>query len=57
MLSCVQRIPAIIQAFNSNNVSFVVRGGLQVLVMLADPNAGIVYLNAICITFYIVCSI
>nr|XP_033465773.1 VPS10 domain-containing receptor SorCS2 isoform X2 [Epinephelus lanceolatus] len=35
-----KRIPAIIQAFNSNNVSFVVRGGLQVLVMLTDPNAG-----------------
>lgn len=35
-----QRIPAIMQAFNDNNVSFVVRGGLQVLVMLADPNAG-----------------
>ncbi|XP_029310365.1 VPS10 domain-containing receptor SorCS2 isoform X5 [Cottoperca gobio] len=36
-----KRIPAIMQAFNSNNVSFVVRGGLQVLVMLADPNAGL----------------
>uniref|UniRef100_G3N7E1 Sortilin-related VPS10 domain containing receptor 2 n=2 Tax=Gasterosteus aculeatus TaxID=69293 RepID=G3N7E1_GASAC len=35
-----KRIPAIIQAFNGNNVSFVVRGGLRVLVMLADPNAG-----------------
>ncbi|KAM7377629.1 hypothetical protein PAMA_014099 [Pampus argenteus] len=35
-----KRIPAIMQAFNDNNVSFVVRGGLQVLVMLADPNAG-----------------
>uniref|UniRef100_A0A4W6DH74 VPS10 domain-containing receptor SorCS2 n=1 Tax=Lates calcarifer TaxID=8187 RepID=A0A4W6DH74_LATCA len=35
----VFRIPAIMQAFNDNNVSFVVRGGLQVLVMLADPNA------------------
>ncbi|KAG8006310.1 VPS10 domain-containing receptor SorCS2, partial [Nibea albiflora] len=35
-----KRIPAIVQAFNDNNVSFVVRGGLQVLVMLADPNAG-----------------
>ncbi|KAJ0055861.1 hypothetical protein NL108_013982, partial [Boleophthalmus pectinirostris] len=35
-----KRIPAIIQAFNDNNVSFVVRGGQQVLVMLADPNAG-----------------
>ncbi|XP_034757086.1 VPS10 domain-containing receptor SorCS2 isoform X5 [Etheostoma cragini] len=35
-----KRIPAIIQALNSNNVSFVVRGGLQVLVMLADPDAG-----------------
>ncbi|XP_031730172.1 VPS10 domain-containing receptor SorCS2 isoform X4 [Anarrhichthys ocellatus] len=36
-----KRIPAIIRAFNGNNVSFVVRGGLQVLVMLADPNAGL----------------
>ncbi|XP_069015210.1 VPS10 domain-containing receptor SorCS2 isoform X4 [Embiotoca jacksoni] len=36
-----KRIPAIMQAFNDNNVSFVVRGGLQVLVMLADPNAGL----------------
>lgn len=35
-----KRIPAIIQVFNDNNVSFVIRGGLQVLVMLADPNAG-----------------
>lgn len=35
-----QRIPAIKQAFNDNNVSFIVRGGLQVLVKLADPNAG-----------------
>ncbi|XP_060887970.1 VPS10 domain-containing receptor SorCS2-like [Labrus mixtus] len=35
-----KRIPAIMQAFNNNNVSFVVRGGLKVLVMLADPNAG-----------------
>uniref|UniRef100_A0A7N8YEN8 VPS10 domain-containing receptor SorCS2 n=1 Tax=Mastacembelus armatus TaxID=205130 RepID=A0A7N8YEN8_9TELE len=35
-----KRIPAIIQAFNDNNVSFVVRGGLQVLVLLADPNTG-----------------
>ncbi|AWP00583.1 putative VPS10 domain-containing receptor SorCS2, partial [Scophthalmus maximus] len=35
-----KRIPGIMQAFNDNNVSFVVRGGLQVLVMLADPNAG-----------------
>uniref|UniRef100_A0A8C5E899 VPS10 domain-containing receptor SorCS2 n=1 Tax=Gouania willdenowi TaxID=441366 RepID=A0A8C5E899_GOUWI len=34
------RISAIVQALNDNNVSFVVRGGLQVLVMLADPNAG-----------------
>uniref|UniRef100_A0A669EFU1 VPS10 domain-containing receptor SorCS2 n=1 Tax=Oreochromis niloticus TaxID=8128 RepID=A0A669EFU1_ORENI len=34
-----KRIPAIIQVFNDNNVSFVIRGGLQVLVMLADPNA------------------
>ncbi|KAM8882352.1 VPS10 domain-containing receptor SorCS2 isoform 10-T10 [Synchiropus picturatus] len=36
-----KRIPAIIQAFNDHNVSFVVRGGQQVLVMLADPNAGL----------------
>ncbi|KAG7252264.1 hypothetical protein CRUP_009049, partial [Coryphaenoides rupestris] len=35
-----KRIPAIIQAFSDNNVSFVVRGGVKVLVMLADPNAG-----------------
>lgn len=35
-----QRVPAIVAAFNDNNVSFVVRGGLQVLVLLADPNAG-----------------
>ncbi|XP_029617702.1 VPS10 domain-containing receptor SorCS2-like [Salmo trutta] len=35
-----KRIPAIKQAFNDNNVSFIVRGGLQVLVKLADPNAG-----------------
>ncbi|CAB1351838.1 unnamed protein product [Coregonus sp. 'balchen'] len=35
-----KRIPAIKQAFNENNVSFIVRGGLQVLVTLADPNAG-----------------
>lgn len=44
-----QRIPAIVQAFNDNNVSFVVRGGLQVLVMLADPNAGTVHSDATCI--------
>lgn len=43
IFSYVQRIPAIMQAFNDNNVSFVVRGGLQVLVMLADPNAGTAY--------------
>ncbi|XP_055794936.1 VPS10 domain-containing receptor SorCS2-like [Salvelinus fontinalis] len=35
-----KRIPAIKQAFSDNNVSFIVRGGLQVLVTLADPNAG-----------------
>ncbi|XP_010886317.2 VPS10 domain-containing receptor SorCS2 isoform X4 [Esox lucius] len=35
-----KRIPAIKQAFNENNVSFIVRGGVQVLVTLADPNAG-----------------
>ncbi|XP_031648078.1 VPS10 domain-containing receptor SorCS2 isoform X3 [Oncorhynchus kisutch] len=37
-----KRIPAIKQAFSENNVSFIVRGGLQVLVTLADPNAGLV---------------
>ncbi|XP_046871070.1 VPS10 domain-containing receptor SorCS2 [Hypomesus transpacificus] len=37
-----KRVPAIKQAFNENNVSFVVRGGLLVLVTLADPNAGVV---------------
>uniref|UniRef100_A0AAZ3R5V2 VPS10 domain-containing receptor SorCS2 n=1 Tax=Oncorhynchus tshawytscha TaxID=74940 RepID=A0AAZ3R5V2_ONCTS len=36
-----KRIPAIKQAFNENNVSFIVRGGLQVLVTLADPNGGV----------------
>ncbi|XP_075999994.1 VPS10 domain-containing receptor SorCS2 isoform X2 [Genypterus blacodes] len=36
-----ERIPVIMQAFNDNNVSFVERGGLQVLVKLADPNAGL----------------
>uniref|UniRef100_A0AAV2KQX0 Uncharacterized protein n=1 Tax=Knipowitschia caucasica TaxID=637954 RepID=A0AAV2KQX0_KNICA len=35
-----KRIPSLIQAFNDNNVTFMVRGGQQVLVMLADPNAG-----------------
>ncbi|XP_037531168.1 VPS10 domain-containing receptor SorCS2 [Nematolebias whitei] len=35
-----KRIPTIVQAFNDNNVSFMVRGGQQILVMLADPNAG-----------------
>uniref|UniRef100_A0A8C5G5X0 VPS10 domain-containing receptor SorCS2 n=1 Tax=Gouania willdenowi TaxID=441366 RepID=A0A8C5G5X0_GOUWI len=40
-----KRISAIVQALNDNNVSFVVRGGLQVLVMLADPNAGMGYLG------------
>lgn len=40
-----QRIPAIVAAFNDNNVSFVVRGGLQVLVLLADPNAGTLSVN------------
>ncbi|KAG7236890.1 hypothetical protein INR49_000137, partial [Caranx melampygus] len=35
-----KHIQAIMQAFNDNNVSFVVRG-LQVLVMLADPNGGL----------------
>ncbi|KAL0970451.1 hypothetical protein UPYG_G00242140 [Umbra pygmaea] len=35
-----KRIPAINQAFSENNVSFVVRGGLQVFVTLADPNTG-----------------
>uniref|UniRef100_A0A8C7KHC6 VPS10 domain-containing receptor SorCS2 n=1 Tax=Oncorhynchus kisutch TaxID=8019 RepID=A0A8C7KHC6_ONCKI len=36
-----KRIPAIKQAFSENNVSFIVRGGLQVLVTLADPNGGV----------------
>ncbi|XP_061922114.1 VPS10 domain-containing receptor SorCS2 isoform X3 [Entelurus aequoreus] len=36
-----KRVPAIMQAFKDNNVSFVVRGGLQVLVLPADPNAGL----------------
>lgn len=35
-----QRILAIMQTFTDHNISFVVRGGLQVHVMLADPNAG-----------------
>lgn len=35
-----KRIATIKQALNENNVSFVVRGGLQVLVSLADPDAG-----------------
>ncbi|MED6293788.1 VPS10 domain-containing receptor SorCS2, partial [Characodon lateralis] len=35
-----KRIPAVVQAFNDKNISFMVRGGLRVLVMLADPNAG-----------------
>ena len=35
-----QRISTITQVLNENNVSFIVRGGLQVLVSLADPNAG-----------------
>nr|XP_057924142.1 VPS10 domain-containing receptor SorCS2 isoform X1 [Doryrhamphus excisus] len=39
-----KRIPAIMQAFKDNNVSFMVRGGLQVLVQPGDPDAG---LNAI----------
>ncbi|XP_061769803.1 VPS10 domain-containing receptor SorCS2 isoform X4 [Nerophis ophidion] len=39
-LSQDKRVPAIMQAFRDNNVSFVVRGGLQVLVLPADPNAG-----------------
>lgn len=65
ILFLFQRIPAIIQAFNDNNVSFVVRGGLQVLVMLADPNAGILkcywmwitlvsYFNLLLFIFFIV---
>ncbi|XP_062373198.1 VPS10 domain-containing receptor SorCS2 [Sardina pilchardus] len=36
-----KRISSIKQALNENNVSFIVRGGLQVLVSLADPNAGV----------------
>ncbi|KAG9345536.1 hypothetical protein JZ751_008680 [Albula glossodonta] len=35
-----KRVPAIKQAFNENNVSFIVRGGLVVLVTLADPDSG-----------------
>ncbi|XP_024918296.1 VPS10 domain-containing receptor SorCS2 isoform X7 [Cynoglossus semilaevis] len=35
-----KRILAIMQTFTDHNISFVVRGGLQVHVMLADPNAG-----------------
>uniref|UniRef100_A0A3P9NCV5 VPS10 domain-containing receptor SorCS2 n=1 Tax=Poecilia reticulata TaxID=8081 RepID=A0A3P9NCV5_POERE len=35
-----KRIPAVVQAVSDKNVSFMVRGGLRVLVMLADPNAG-----------------
>eukprot|EP00066_Takifugu_rubripes_P003860 XP_003966785.1 PREDICTED: VPS10 domain-containing receptor SorCS2 [Takifugu rubripes] len=35
-----KHVPAILQAFSDKNVSFMMRGGLQVLVMLADPNAG-----------------
>uniref|UniRef100_A0A3B3WJ67 VPS10 domain-containing receptor SorCS2 n=1 Tax=Poecilia mexicana TaxID=48701 RepID=A0A3B3WJ67_9TELE len=34
-----KRIPAVVQAVSDKNVSFMVRGGLRVLVMLADPNA------------------
>ncbi|KAG7461947.1 hypothetical protein MATL_G00196530 [Megalops atlanticus] len=34
-----KRVPAIKQAFNENNVSFIVRGGLVVLVTLADPDS------------------
>uniref|UniRef100_A0A1A8QBC1 VPS10 domain-containing receptor SorCS2 n=1 Tax=Nothobranchius rachovii TaxID=451742 RepID=A0A1A8QBC1_9TELE len=37
-----KRIPAIMQAFNDKNISFMVRGGQRVLVMLADPNAGLI---------------
>ncbi|XP_057709861.1 VPS10 domain-containing receptor SorCS2 isoform X2 [Corythoichthys intestinalis] len=36
-----KRISTIMQAFKDNNVSFSVRGGLRVLVLLADPNAGL----------------
>ncbi|XP_061106779.1 VPS10 domain-containing receptor SorCS2 isoform X2 [Conger conger] len=35
-----KRVPAIKQAFTENNVSFIVRGGLLVLVTLADPDSG-----------------
>lgn len=42
-----QRVPAIVAAFNDNNVSFMVRGGLQVLVLLADPNAGTQSVNGV----------
>nr|XP_023681206.1 VPS10 domain-containing receptor SorCS2 isoform X2 [Paramormyrops kingsleyae] len=34
------KIPSIKQAFTENNVSFIVRGGLVVLVSLAEPHAG-----------------
>ncbi|XP_028857486.1 VPS10 domain-containing receptor SorCS2 isoform X4 [Denticeps clupeoides] len=36
-----KRIFSIRQALNENNISFIVRGGLQVLVSLADSNAGL----------------
>lgn len=36
----LQHVPAVLQAFRDKNVSFLVRGGLQVLVMLADTNSG-----------------
>lgn len=44
----LQHVPAIIQAFSDKNVSFMMRGGLQVLVMLADPNAGTLSVNRLC---------
>uniref|UniRef100_A0A3B5L4U6 VPS10 domain-containing receptor SorCS2 n=1 Tax=Xiphophorus couchianus TaxID=32473 RepID=A0A3B5L4U6_9TELE len=34
-----KRIPAVVQAVSDKNISFMVRGTLRVLVMLADPNA------------------
>ncbi|XP_077598287.1 VPS10 domain-containing receptor SorCS2 isoform X3 [Stigmatopora nigra] len=36
-----KHISTITQAFKDNNVSFTVRGGLRVLVVLADPNSGV----------------
>uniref|UniRef100_A0A3P9JGG2 VPS10 domain-containing receptor SorCS2 n=1 Tax=Oryzias latipes TaxID=8090 RepID=A0A3P9JGG2_ORYLA len=35
-----KHIPAVLQAFSSNNISFMIRGGQRVSAMLADPNSG-----------------